>query len=152
MDPCSEGEWGPLVGRWGREKGIKEYKPVSQFVPHINVWWMSKMFCPFLRSWFWIIRQHLFSSYTCFWLKNLRFNTFLLLYYLKGTVSPLHTNLQVLNFHRWERVCQTLYADCCTVLLFSRYWIVRLKIFSLFFVLVFYVCIICIKSIINLLQ
>ena len=35
---------------------------------------------------------------------------------------------------------------------FSRYCAVRLKMFSLFFVFVYFLCIICVKSIINLLQ
>ena len=48
---------------------------------------------------------------------------------------------------------QPLYASCCTVLLyFSRYCTVRLKMFSLVFVFVCFLCIICVKSIINLLQ
>ena len=52
-----------------------------------------------------------------------------------------------MNFQRCERVCQPVYANCGTVLLcLSRYCIVRLKIFSLFFVFVFYVHIICVKK------
>ena len=48
--------------------------------------------------------------------------------------------------------CQLLYASCCTGLLyFSRHCTVRFKIFSLFFVFVF-LCIISVRSIINLLQ
>ena len=48
--------------------------------------------------------------------------------------------------------CQPLCASCCTVLLyFSRSCTVRLKIFPLFVVFDF-ICIICVKSIINLLQ
>ena len=44
--------------------------------------------------------------------------------------------------------CQPLYANCCTVLLyFSRYCTVRLKCFTF---CVCFLCIICVKSIINL--
>ena len=46
--------------------------------------------------------------------------------------------------------CQPLYASCCTVLLyFSRDCTLRLQMFSLFFCVGF-LCIICVKSIINL--
>ena len=54
---------------------------------------------------------------------------------------------------RYECACQRLYTSCGTVLLnFSRYCTARLKMFSLFCVcvFVFYVCIICVNSIINL--
>ena len=52
-----------------------------------------------------------------------------------------------------ERARQPPCASCCTVLLyFSRDCTVRLRMFSLFFVFVFYVRIVCVKSIINLSQ
>ena len=60
-----------------------------------------------------------------------------------STVSPLHTNLQVVNFQRGKRACQPLYASCCTVLLyFSRYCTVRLKmfIFCVCFLWTYYLC------------
>ena len=42
--------------------------------------------------------------------------------------------------------CQHLYASCCTVLLyFSRYYTVRLKMFSLFFVCLFFMYYLCEK-------
>ena len=73
--------------------------------------------------------------------------TILQLYHLPPPFPPPVSNSSFL-FTR----CQPLYASCCTVLLyFSRYCIVRLKMFSLFFVFVF-LCIICVKSTINLLQ
>ena len=56
---------------------------------------------------------------------------------------------------RYEFACQQLYTSCCTILLnFSMYCTVRLKMFSLFCVcvFVFYVCIICVNSIITLLR
>ena len=65
------------------------------------------------------------------------------------TVSPLHRNLQVVNFQRCECECQHLCASSCTVLLyFSRYWTVRLTTF----LFVFYIHSTWVKSIINLSQ
>ena len=50
-------------------------------------------------------------------------------------------------------IAVVMYADCCTVLLyFSGYCTVKLTLFSLLFVFVCFLCIICVKSTINLLQ
>ena len=38
---------------------------------------------------------------------------------IPATVSPLHTNLQVGNFQRRQRVYQPLHASCCTTVLFK---------------------------------
>ena len=64
------------------------------------------------------------------------------------TVSPLHKNLQVANFQRYEcaPVCQLLY---CTTVLFK---VVYCKIKNVLFIFcVCFVCTISVKSIINLL-
>ena len=59
-------------------------------------------------------------------------------------------NPQVANFQRCKHVCHHPYVSCCTVpLYFPRYCTVILAFYFLF---VFYVHIICVKSIINLLQ
>lgn len=66
-------------------------------------------------------------------------------------IYPLHMNPQVANCQRCKRVWHPPYVSCSTVLLyFSRHCTVILKL--LFFMFVFYVHIICAKSIINLLQ
>ena len=71
--------------------------------------------------------------------------TILQLYRLPPPLPPPVSNSSCL-FTR----CQPLCASCCTALLyFSRYCTVRLKMFSLF--LVCFLCIFCVKSIINLL-
>ena len=70
------------------------------------------------------------------------------LYHLPPHVPPTVSNSSCL-FPR----CQPLDARCCTgPLWFSRYCSVRLKMFSLFFVCVCLLCVICVKSIINLVQ
>ena len=55
-----------------------------------------------------------------------------------STLSPLHTNVQVANFHRCERVPVYQLLDCTAVLfkvLFSKF-----RMFSLFlYLVVFYV-------------
>ena len=59
-------------------------------------------------------------------------------------VSPLHTNLQIVNFKRCEHACHPCMPCCCTVLLyFSSNCTTRLKMFSLFFVILctYYVCV-----------
>ena len=72
---------------------------------------------------------------------------------LGNTVSPLHMNLQVANLQRCEHACQPLYASCCTVLPYlSRYCTVKINNVFFIFCVCFYVHIICVKSIINLLQ
>ena len=64
-------------------------------------------------------------------------------------LSPLPP--PVSNFSCLFTQCQPLYTKCCIVLLyFSRYCTVRLKMFSLIFVC--FLCIICVKSIINLFE
>ena len=67
-----------------------------------------------------------------------------------GTISPLHTNLQVVNFQRCKHACQPMYANCCT-LNFLKYCTVGFT-FKIFSCVCFYVCIICVKSTINLLR
>ena len=73
--------------------------------------------------------------------------TILQLYHLPPPLPPPVSNSSCL-FTR----CQPLYASCCTVLLyFSRYCTVRIKnVFFIFCVCFF--CIICVKTIINLLS
>ena len=71
--------------------------------------------------------------------------TILQLYHLPPPLPPPVSNSSCL--FTW---CQPLDASCCTVpLYFSRSCTIRLKMFSLFFVV--FLCIICMKSIINLL-
>ena len=67
-----------------------------------------------------------------------------------NTVSPQHMNLQVVDFQRCKHACQSLYASCWTVLLyFSRYYIVRLKMFYFLFVFLcmHYLCEKCYKPV-----
>ena len=67
--------------------------------------------------------------------------TIVQLYHLPPPLPPPVSNSSCL--FTW---CQPLYASCCTLLLyFSRYCTARLKIFH-------FLCIFCVKSIINLLQ
>ena len=69
------------------------------------------------------------------------------LYHLPPLFPPPISNSSCL--FTW---CQTLYAKCCTILLyFSRCCTVRLNMFSFIFSVCF-LCIICLKSITNLLQ
>ena len=66
--------------------------------------------------------------------------------------SPIFSRPPVSNSFCLFTGCQPLYASCCTIqLYFSRSCTVKLKMFSLFFVFVF-LCIICVKAIINLLH
>ena len=37
-----------------------------------------------------------------------------------GTISPLHTNLQVVNFQRCKHACQPMYANCCRLDFFKE--------------------------------
>ena len=71
------------------------------------------------------------------------------LFHLPHSLLPPISNSSCL--YTWW---QSLYASCCTLLLyFLRYCTVRFKIFSLFLEGCFvFLCIICVKSIINLLQ
>ena len=74
--------------------------------------------------------------------------TILQLYHLPPPLPP-PVSISSCLFTR----CQPLCASCCTALLyFSRDCTVRLKMFSWFFLCVCFWCIICMKSIINLLQ
>ena len=66
------------------------------------------------------------------------------------TASPPHTNLQAVNFPRCKCMRQALYA-AVALLYFTGFCSTRLKGFPLFFAFVFYVCIICAGSIINML-
>ena len=64
------------------------------------------------------------------------------------TVSPLHTNLQDPYFQRSERGCQSLCGSSCTYSTMVLFKVLYFKVKNVFFV--FYLHIICVKSIINL--
>ena len=67
---------------------------------------------------------------------------------LGSAASLPHTHLQAVNFERCERAWQSLYASCCVILLHSsRYFSVRVKLLYSLCLFVFYVHVICVKSI-----
>ena len=56
--------------------------------------------------------------------------------FLADTQTPLRV-----NFQKWEYACQPLYASCCPVLLyFSRYCTIKMFIFSVCFLCMYYWC------------
>ena len=135
---------------WGISRGsvLQKFSTVSPLHTKLQVWTFKDVnICLILAR-----NQNLCHQHQTWVTLQLAFHLLLLtilqLYHLPPSLSPPISNSSCL-FTRH----QSLYASWCTVFLyFSRSCTVKLETFSLFFVFVFYVHTMCVKSIINLLQ